>query len=167
MWPSAWVLHAVRVPGRVITCIAAAAGAVTWLTWRRYARTSPHPRLAATEAATAAAAIRGWITAAVTSGPLGWPAHLLSWIYLAGAVLGYRWLRKHEAVRAARASRDEEAGWTARKADWHRIAHLIGRGDFHLQWVTPTRLGEELLAAGPRLRGPPCPRRRERGPGHR
>jgi hypothetical protein len=92
-----------------------------------------------------AAAIGGWIAAAVTSGPLGWPAHLLSWAYLAGAVLGYRWLRMHDAVRAARVRRDEEAAWTARKAEWHRIAHLIGLGDFHLQEVTPTRLGEELL----------------------
>jgi hypothetical protein len=145
VWPSAWVLHAVHVAGHVATWIAAAAVAVTWLRWRRHAKKSPHPRLAAAEAAMVAAAICGWIAAAVTSGPLGWPAHLLSWMYLAGAVLGYRWLRKHDAVRAARARRDEEAAWTARKADWHRIAHLIGLGDFHLQKVTRTRLGEELL----------------------
>ena len=35
--------------------------------------------------------------------------------------------------------------WAARKAGWHRVAHLIGLGDFHLQTVTPTLLGEELL----------------------
>ena len=144
-WPLTWVLHAVHVPGHVVTCAAAGAVAVTWLRWRRHARTSPHPRLAAAEAATVAAAIGGWVAAAVTSGPLGWPAHLLSWIYLAGAVLGYRWLRRHPAVLAARRRRDEHAAWAARKADWHRIAHLIGLGDFHLQSVTPTRLGEELL----------------------
>ena len=91
------------------------------------------------------AAVGGWVAAAVTSGPLGWPAHLLSWIYLAGVVFGYRWLRMHPAVLAARRRRDEHAEWTARKAEWHRIAHLIGLGDFHLQSVTPTRLGEELL----------------------
>jgi len=48
-------------------------------------------------------------------------------------------------VLAARQRRDEHAAWAARKADWHRIARLIGLGDFHLQSVTPTRLGEELL----------------------
>ena len=134
-----------HVPSRLITWIAAAAVAVTWLTWRRHARTSPHPRLAAAEAAIVAAVTGGWITAAVISGPLGWPAHLLSWIYLAGAIFGYRWLRGHAAVLAARKRRDEHAEWTARKAEWHRIAYLIGLGDFHLQSVTRTRLGEELL----------------------
>ena len=58
---------------------------------------------------------------------------------------GYWWLRRHEAVQAARQRRDEPAAWTARKAEWHRVAHLIGLGDFHLQKVTPTLLGEELL----------------------
>ena len=145
VWPGAWVLHAARFPGHVVTWIAVAAVAVTWLTWRRHRKNSSHPRLAATEAAMVTAAAGGWFAAAVTSGPLGWPAHLLSWIYLAGAIGGYRWLRKHEAVRAARARRDADAEWTARKAEWHRIAHLIGLGDFHLQSVTKTRLGEELL----------------------
>jgi DNA-binding transcriptional ArsR family regulator len=144
-WPLAWVLHAVRVPGHVVTYTAAAAVAVTWATWRRHARTSPHPRLAAAEAAMVAAAAGGWLAAAVTSGPLGWPDRLLTWIYLTGAIGGYWWLWRHEAVRAARARRDEDAAWTARKAEWHRIAYLIGLGDFHLQSVTPTRLGEELL----------------------
>jgi hypothetical protein len=145
IWPSAWVLHAVHVPGHVPTWITVATVAVTWLTWRRHARTSPHPRLTATEAAMVTAAIGGWAAAAVTSGPFGWPAHLLSWTYLAGAICGYRSLRRHPAVLAARKRRDEHATWTARKAEWHRIAHLIGLGDFHLQSVTPTRLGEELL----------------------
>ena len=144
-WPAAWILHAVHVPGHVVTYAAIGGVAAAWLTWRRHRKNSPHPRLAATEAAMVTAAAGGWLAAAVTSGPLGWPAHLLSWIYLAGAVFGYRWLRKHEAVRAARARRDADAAWTARKAEWHRIAHLIGLGDFHLQSVAPTRLGEEML----------------------
>ena len=98
-----------------------------------------------TEAALVAAAIGGWIAAAVTWGPLGWPGHLLTWIYLGGAAGGYWWLRRHEAVRAARQRRDDAIAWAARKAEWHRVAHLIGLGDFHLQKVTPTLLGEELL----------------------
>ena len=145
IWPSAWVLHAVHVAGHVVTCAAAGAVVVIWLTWRWHAKASLHPRLAAAEAAMIAASVGGWIAAAVTSGPLGWPAHLLSWIYLAGAAFGYRWLRKHPAVLAARKRREEHAAWTARKAEWHRIAHLVSLGDFHLQKVTPTRLGEELL----------------------
>ncbi len=144
-WPSAWILHAAHVPGHVVTYAAMAAAAACWLTWRRYERTSPHRRLLPTEAALIAAAIGGWIAAAATWGPLGWPGHLLTWIYLAGSIGGYAWLRRHEAVRAARQRREDAAAWAARKADWHRVAHLIGLGDFHLQKVTPTLLGEELL----------------------
>ena len=88
-WPSAWVLHAAHVPGHVVTYATVAAAVACWLTWHRYERTSPHPRLLPTEAALVAAAIGGWIAAAVTWGPLGWPAHLLTWIYLAGAAGGY------------------------------------------------------------------------------
>src|SRR6516164_5928846 len=142
-WPLAWILHAARVPGHVIVSAACAAVVLTLGVWRR--KDSAYPHLAAAEAAAITAAAGGWMAAAVTWGPLGWPAHLLSWIYLAGAVGGYRWLRRHPAVLAARKRRDEHAAWTARKAEWHRIAHLIGLGDFHLQAVTPTRLGEELL----------------------
>ena len=144
-WPSAWILHAAHVPGHVVTYATVAAAVACWLTWRRYERTSPHRRLLPTEAALAAAAIGGWIAAAATWGPLGWPGHLLTWIYLAGSIGGYAWLRRHEAVRAARQRREDAAAWTARKADWHRVAHLIGLGDFHLQKATPTLLGEELL----------------------
>ena len=43
VWPAAWVLHAAHVPGRVVTWIAAAAVAVTWLTWRRHAEDFPAP----------------------------------------------------------------------------------------------------------------------------
>ena len=144
-WPAAWVLHAAHVPGHVVTYAAVAAAVACWLTWHRYGRSSPHPRLLPTEAALVAAATGGWMAAAVTWGPLGWPAHLLTWIYLAGAAGGYWWLRRHEAVRAARQRREDAAAWAARKAEWHRVAHLIGLGDFHLQAVTPTLLGEELL----------------------
>ncbi len=144
-WPAAWVLHAARVPGHVITYAAVAAAVACWLTWRRHGRTSQHPRLLPTEAALVAAAIGGWLAAAVTWGPLGWPGHLLTWIYVGGAAGGYWWLRRHEAVRAARQRREDAAGWAAQKAEWHRVAHLIGLGDFHLQKATKTRLGEELL----------------------
>src|SRR5262249_3604348 len=58
---------------------------------------------------------------------------------------GEGWLRQHDAVRAARQRRDDDAGWTARKAWWHGLAHTAGLGDFHLQAETPTRLGADLL----------------------
>jgi hypothetical protein len=131
-WPSAWILHAAHVPGHVVTYAAAAAVVACWLTWHRHARSSPHPRLLPAEAALVAAAAGGWVAAAV---------------YLAGSIGCYAWLRRHEAVRAARQRRQDAAAWTARKAEWHRVAHLIGLGDFHLQMVTPTLLGEELLLA--------------------
>ena len=144
-WPVAWVLHVAHVAGHVVSYAAVAAAVACWLTWYRYGRESPHPRLLPTEAALVAAAAGGWLAAAVTWGPLGWPGHLLTWIYLAGAVGGYWWLRRHQAVRAARQRREDAAAWAARKAEWHRVAHLIGLGDFHLQKVTETMLGEELL----------------------
>ena len=84
-WPVAWFLHAAHVAGHVVTYAAVAAAVACWLTWHRYGRNSPHPRLLPTEAALVAAAAGGWMAAAVTWGPLGWPAHLLTWIYLAGA----------------------------------------------------------------------------------
>ena len=145
-WPAAWVASRRARPRPCRHLDRRSGRGVTWLRWRRHARTSPHPRLAATEAAMVAAAIGGWFAAAVTSGPLGWPAHLLSWIYLAGAVGGYRWLRRHPAVQAARKRRDDAAAWTARKAEWHRIAHRIGLGDFHLQSVTPDAAGRGAAA---------------------
>ena len=144
-WPVAWVLHVAHVPGHILTYATVAAAVACWLTWHRYWRTSPHQRMLPTEAALVAAAVGGWVAAAVTWGPLGWPAHLLTWIYLGGAAGGYWWLRRHEAVQAARQRRDDAVAWAARKAEWHRVAHLIGLGDFHLQKVTPTLLGEELL----------------------
>jgi DNA-binding transcriptional ArsR family regulator len=144
-WPAAWVLHAAHVAGHVVTYAAVAAAVACWLMWRRYERSSEHERLLPTEAALAAAALGGWIAAAATWGPLGWPGHLLTWIYLTGATGGYWWLRRHRAVQAARQRREDAAAWAGRKAEWHRVAHLIGLGDFHLQKITPTRLGEELL----------------------
>ena len=145
IWPAAWILHAVHVPGHVVTYAAAVGVVACWLTWHRHRRTSRHPRMLPAEAALVAAAIGGWVAAATTWSPLGWPRHLLTWIYLAGAAGGYWWLRRHAVVQAARQRREDAAAWTARKAEWHRVGHLIGLGDFHLQKVTPTLLGEELL----------------------
>ena len=154
-WPVAWVLHAVHVPGHVVTYIAVADAVITWLMWRRHEKDAaraadgnsppPDPRLTATEAATVAAAIGGWIAAAATWGPLGWPAHLLTCIYLVGTTLGYIWLRRHEAVRAARKRRDDLAAELADKKLWHEILPRAGLGGWHVQWRRATNLGEERL----------------------
>jgi hypothetical protein len=143
-------MHAVGVsgiyPGAGTVIAAALAG---WTAERRAAR-SEHPRLAAAEVAAATAAIGGWVTAADVLGPLaGGRPYWLSLVYAGGSIGGYVWLRTHRAVRAARARRDqaaaEAAAWRARKAWWHSIAHRIGLGGWHLQEITPTNLGEELL----------------------
>ena len=64
LWPAAWVLHAAHVPDHVVTYAAIGAVLVTWLTWRRHEKNSPHPRLAATVTAAAG----GWAAAAVKIG---------------------------------------------------------------------------------------------------
>ena len=147
-WPAGWVMHEAHVPGRDAGIATLVAAGCAWVTWMRRDRTAGQ-RMLPTEAALVVAAIGGWITAAVTWGPLA-PAssHLLSWAYLAGVIGGYTWLRRHEAVRAARARRDAEAAWTAAKAEWHAFAPGIGLGDFDLQSITPTHLGEEYLLTG-------------------
>jgi hypothetical protein len=147
-WPAAWVMHAGHVPGRDTGIVTLVAAGCAWVIWARRSRAGGKLMLP-TEAALVVAAVGGWITAAVTWGPLA-PAstHLLSWAYLAGVIGGYTWLRRHEAVRAARKRRDEEAAWEARKAWWHQFAPGIGLGDFDLQSVTPTYLGEEYLLTG-------------------
>jgi hypothetical protein len=153
-WPSAWVLHAAHVPGRGTGIAAGAAAVCTWLAWARHYRQARKAggtggetvlRLLPTEAALVAAVAGGWITAAVTWGPLAGPVHVLSLMYLAGAAGGYIWLRRHPAVRAARARRDEEAERLRRKTWWHQVAHQIGLGDFHLQEEIKTHLGPDLL----------------------
>ena len=141
-WPATWVLHAIHIPGHLVACAAAAAVVVAWLSRHRE---SPHPRLAATEAATVTALIGGWVTAAITWGPLGWPYHLLTWVYLAGAAAGYGWLCRHEAVQAARQRRDDLAAELADKRLWHQILPRIGLDGWHVQWRHATNLGEERL----------------------
>ena len=156
-WPAAWGMHAEHVPGHEVGIATLVAAGCAWVTWARRDRTAGK-RMLPTEAALVVAAVGGWITAAVTWGPLA-PAssHILSWVYLAGVIGGYVWLRRHEAVRAARKRRDDEAAWAATKAWWHQFAHGIGLGDFDLQPSTPpgsppgialTHLGEELLLTG-------------------
>jgi hypothetical protein len=148
VWSAAWVTHQAHVPGHDVAIMTGVIVVCTWLAWARHYRKDPGARFLPTEAALVTAAAGGWVTAAVTWGPAGWPAHLLSWIYVAGAAGGYAWLRQHPAIRAARERRDDDARWIARKAWWHSIAHDAGLGAFHLQDETRTHLGYDLLLTG-------------------
>jgi hypothetical protein len=151
-------MHAAHVPGGDVTIAAAAVTAGTWLAWMRHDaaerkaerdnRERPHPRLRPTEAALIPAAVGGWTAAAVTWGPLAGQPPWLTLAYLAVTGGGYAWLRRHRAVRAARARRDEAAAWTARKTWWHQLAPGIGLAGFDLLAIAETHLGEELTLTG-------------------
>jgi len=149
VWPAAEIMHAAGLPGMYPAAGTVIAAALAGWAAERRAAWSAHPRMTAAEVATATAAVGGWVTAADILGPLAGRPPWLTLAYLAGSAGGYWWLRTHDAVRAARARRDQAAAdaaaWRARKAWWHSIAHRIGLGRWHLQEVTPTNLGEELL----------------------
>ena len=146
-WPSAWILHAVHVPGHVVTCAAAVAvGGHLADMAAAPRRTSPHPRLAADRGRHGRRRDRR----VDRRGCHVRAARLAR----APAVAGSTWPARSAATGGCAGTRPSwppasagttHAAWTARKAEWHRIAHLIGLGDFHLQAVTATRLGEELL----------------------
>ena len=158
-WPAAWVMHWLQVPVRAVAWTAAAVTALTWLAWARRNRRARKAREASpdghqtqvqnlfwpTEAALVAAAWAGWVTAAVAFGPTARPDRWPTLLYLAGTACGYWWLRKHEAVRAARQRRDDLAADIADKTAWHQILPRIGLDGWHLQWRRTTNLGEERL----------------------
>ena len=99
-----------------------------------------------TEAALVAAVWGGWVTAAVAVGPTARPDRWPTLLYLAGAAGGYWWLRRHEAVQAARQRRDDLAAEIADKKQlWHQILPRIGLDGWHVQWRRTTNLGEERL----------------------
>jgi hypothetical protein len=158
-WPAAWVLHQLHVPVRALAWAAGAVTAATWLTWAwRHQRagkarqsspdrpeTGPRDLFLPTEAALVAAAWGGWFAAAVAFGPAAPPDQWPTLVYLAGAVGGYWWLRRHAAVRAARQRRDQAAAELADRKLWHQILPRVGLGGWHVQWRRDTNLGEERL----------------------
>ena len=141
-------MHWLQVPVRAVAWIAAAVTVVTWLAWARRNRRARKARQASpdgqqtqvrdlfwpTEAALVAAAWGGWVTAAVAFGPTARPDRWPTLLYLAGAAGGYWWLRRHEAVRAARQRRDDLAADLADKKLWHQILPRIGLDGWHVQW---------------------------------
>jgi hypothetical protein len=145
IWTAAEILHAAGVQATV-PAVAAAVAALGggWLGDRR-ARDPERARLRGAEVAAVTGAVGGWVTAATAWGPLAGPDHLMTLAYLAGTGGGYWWLRRHDAVRAARARRDAAAAWTQRKTDWHRLAPLLGLRGSHLLEHEDTLLGDTML----------------------
>ena len=135
-WPAAWIMHEVHAPVHAVVWAAGAVTVVTWLVWARRGRqartggqeTQVRDRFWPTEAAMVAAAWGGWVTAAATFGPTARPDRWPTLVYLAGAAGGYWWLRRHEAVHAARQRRDEAAAELADKKRWHEILPRAGPG---------------------------------------
>ena len=152
-------MHWLQVPVRAVAWTAGAVTVVTWLAWAWRNRRARKARQASpdgqdsqvrdlfwpTEAALVAAAWGGWVTAAVAFGPTARPDRWPTLVYLAGAAGGYWWLRRHEAVQAARQRRDDLAADLADKKRWHQILPRAGLGGWHVQWRRTTNLGEERL----------------------
>jgi len=145
IWAATEILHAAGVPGLYAGAAAAVTtGAAGWLGEHR-SKNTRHKRMGGAEVAAATGAVGAWATAATAFGPLAGPDHLLSLAYAAGCGAGYWWLRRHEAIRAARARRQAAAEWEAKKATWHRLAPLLGLHGSHLLEHEDTLLGDTLL----------------------
>ena len=133
--------------------------ACSWAARRRWPRLWPGgsvsaapgtpsiPGWPATEVAAVTAAAGAWATAGTELGAAGRPGSPAERpVYLAAAGGGYWWLRSHEAVRAARARRDEAAAWREpAKTAWHRLAPLLGLNGSHLLAYDETLLGDTML----------------------
>jgi hypothetical protein len=145
VWTAAEIMHTVGVSGLYpgAATVAAVLGG-GWL-GERNARDPHQARMRGAEVAAVTGTVGSWTTAATAWGPLAGPDHLMSLAYLAGAAGGYWWLRRHDAVRAARARRDEAAAWRERKASWHRLAPLLGLRGSHLLAYEDTLLGDTTL----------------------
>ncbi len=145
VWAAAEIMHLAAVPGLYLGAAAVAATGLAFGLGEARARNPERKRLRGAELATATAITGAWVTAAAVSGPLAGRYHLLTLAYPLGAAAGYWWLRRHEAVKAARAARDEAARWVERKAGWHRRAHALGLDGSHLLHWQETRLDEKTL----------------------
>ena len=145
VWTAAEIMHAVGVSG--VYPGAATVAAVLGGGWlgERNARDPGRARLRGAEVAAVTGTVGAWLTAATAWGPLAGSHHLMTLAYLAGAGGGYWWLRRHEAVRAARARRDEAAAWREQKTAWHRLAPLLHLHGSHLLEYDETLLGDTML----------------------
>jgi hypothetical protein len=136
-WTAAEIMHAAGAAGYIPGIATVVAASIAFGIGEGRARRSEHKQLEGAELAATAGVPGAWLTAATIWGPLWGPFDLMTLIYLGIAGLGYWWLRRREAVRAARARRDQAAGeaarraaeaaaWLAKKAEWHRLAPKVG-----------------------------------------
>ena len=165
VWTAAEIMHTSRLSPVLAGAATVAAAGLAYGTGERRVRAeaeraaaqpgTARPRIRGAELAGAAAGVGAWATAAAVWGPLGGPGHLVSIVYGLGMAGGYWRLRRHPAVRAARARRDaaaaaaaraadQEAAWLARRAQWHELAArpAVGLHGSHLMAIEPNRNGE-------------------------
>jgi hypothetical protein len=138
VWTAAEIMHAAGVAGYDPGLATVVAASIAYGTGERRARRSAHPALEGAALAAAIGVPGAWLTAATITGPLWGRFDLMTTVfYSAVTVGGYGWLRRRDAVRAARARRDaaaeqaarlaaEAAAWLVKKAEWHRLAPKVG-----------------------------------------
>jgi hypothetical protein len=138
VWTAAEIMHAAGVAGYDPGLATVVAASIAYGTGERRARRSAHPALEGAALAAAIGVPGAWLSAATITGPLWGRFDLMTTVvYSAVTVGGYGWLRRRDAVRAARARRDadaeesarlaaEAAAWLAKKAEWHRLAPKVG-----------------------------------------
>jgi hypothetical protein len=148
VWTASEILHAAGVSALLPGGGALAAAGIAYGIGEKHAHAAAtgHPRLHGAELAAVTGLAGAWATAATLWGPLAGPYDLLTSGGLAAAGCGYWWLRRHEAIRAARKRRGDEAAeaaaWRERKAAWHRLAAQVGLIGSHLLRVDPNNNGE-------------------------
>jgi hypothetical protein len=135
LWTAAEILHAAHIAPMEVGLAAAAVAGITY----GKVKGSKHGAAVAAGVSLTGA----WLTIATDAGPLGWQWHGfpgLSMAWLAGSVIGYIALRRHERIAAARE-------WRNAREDWlrHR-APAWGLHGSHLLEHEFTRLGEAWTA---------------------
>jgi hypothetical protein len=138
VWTAAEIMHAAGVAGWGPGLATVVAASIAYGTGERRVRRSEHPALEGAELAAAIGVPGAWLTAATVTGPLWGRYDLMTTVFYTGITLGgYRWLRRREALQAARGRREaaareaarlaaEAAAWLAKKAEWHRLAPKVG-----------------------------------------
>jgi hypothetical protein len=140
LWVASETFHLTHVPALDIALAAVAVGALLHARMARKAhkRADPEKRLKhARQVLTGTVFAGGWLALATWHGPLYGPYCAVTWVWLALALWGLRWLHRHEVVTAAKT-------WRARKMGALREAHPLGIGGAHLISHEETRLGEVL-----------------------
>lgn len=144
VWTASEIMHAAHLSA-AFPGVATLVGAAIAFGIGEHRARGEHKSLKGVETAAITGLTGAWMTAGTLWGPLSGPEHLLTLVYAAGSLGGYWWLRRHEAIRAARARRDAAAAARAKRAEWHRIAELVGLRGSHLAGIGENNNGEEWL----------------------